>query len=392
MKHIDDLRLSIGPSAGPKVDHLSEGIETAARAVRKLIDHTPTSIHTGYSLTEIAMSLPPATSLVEFYFSRGSVFAFCISNRECEVVPVARVDDVIRLHRLVRFQLRGRPRLGADTDAHRSLMQHLEGLHVLLWGSVAPLVTSRNIVVVPHGFLHQLPFHALFDGETFLIDRHAITYSPSAGVFCATRTRSDKGCASGNLVVGASDSDIPQVSSEVRAVAEMLPHTKVFLDDEATKARLLDELPRANVIHIAGHGYFSPTEPSDSAVAFGREPLTVKELQELNLRAELVVLSGCETGRSATKGSDEILGVTQALLRAGARSALVSLWKVDDESTACFMRQFYSELHHLSDRAEALRRAQIVHRTMFRHPFFWAPFVLVGDPMPSSTRTTPPRD
>jgi CHAT domain-containing protein len=265
-------------------------------------------------------------------------------------------------------------------------MEHLEELHELLWSPISSHLDVRHLVIVPHGFLHQLPFHALFDGQQFLIERHAITYSPSAGVFHATRGRRHATDVNGSLVIGSSDHNAPEMSGEAKGVANLLPDARVFLDGQATKARLLPELPNARLIHIASHGAFSPTDPSASALQLWDGPLTVKELQELHLQAELVVLSGCETGRSVTKGSDEILGLTQALLQAGARSALVSLWKVDDHSTAEFMSLFYSQLRTTPNRAEALRNAQLLQRQVRSHPYFWAPFILVGDPEPSAQK------
>jgi CHAT domain-containing protein len=105
-------------------------------------------------------------------------------------------------------------------------------------------------------------------------------------------------------------------------------------------------------------------------------------MQHLELSADLVVLSGCDTGRSAKGKSDELIGWTNAVLQAGAHSALVSLWPVDDLSTSAFMNRFYTLMGNHAPHDVSLQQAMIAHRQEYPHPFYWAPFVLVGNPEP----------
>ncbi len=387
VKRIESLRAAIKPNAAKSIDDLTQRVTAADRATLRLIG-SETSAKTWQSpLTahEIGAALPPRTGLVEFYFSRGTIFAFYIDKFGCELVEVGAVQKVRHLQRLVQFQLRTRPSRAEESNDASALFAYLGELYDLLWLPLLSYVKAPNLVVVPHGFLHQLPFQVLFDGQKFLIDRHSVTYSPSAEVFHATCNRVQEPAGIGSVVVGSSDVKAPLILLEALQVGEMLSNAKVFVDGQATRANLLDELHRANLIHIAAHGAFSPSDPLVSAVRLDDGPLTVKELEELRLHAELVVLSGCDTGKSATKGADDVLGLTQALLQAGARTAVVSLWKIDDESTAKFMRLFYSQLRSNRNPANSLRNAQILHRETHRHPFFWAPFVLVGDPTELST-------
>ncbi len=380
MNRIEDIRTSVGPHAAERIEELATRVTAAERATLRLIGNEANPQGNPVHADDIGATLPARTSLVEFYFARGTIFAFHVTNGCCELLRIGEADRAHRLQRLLQFQLRTRP-FGTKGNAYgTSLLSYLKELYDLLWRPLLSQVDAPNLIIVPHSFLHQLPFHALFDGREFLIDRHAVTYSPSAQVFQATRSRHRRPPGKGSVVVGSSDPRAPMISSEVRTVGEMLSEPRILVDGQATKAHLLHNLRNASLIHIAAHGAFSPTDPSASAVGLDDGPLTVGELQELQLRAELVVLSGCETGRNVTKGTDDVLGLTQALLQAGARSAVVSLWNVDDESTASFMRLFYAQLRCKKDRANALRDAQLLHRKTHDHPFFWAPFVLVGDP------------
>ena len=157
-------------------------------------------------------------------------------------------------------------------------------------------------------------------------------------MFHATCNRAHEPAGGGSVVVGSSDLKAPLIFLEALEFGELLSDAKVLSMVKRRGHTYLTSLLHANLIHIAAHGAFSPADPLVSAVGLDDGPLTVKELQELRLHAELVVLSGCDTGKSTTNGADEVLGLTQALLQAGARAAVVSLWKVDDESTAQFMR------------------------------------------------------
>ncbi len=119
-----------------------------------------------------------------------------------------------------------------------------------------------------------------------------------------------------------------------------------------------------------------------SAIQMGDSRLSLMDLYGIRLKAELVVLSGCGTGMSAVSGADELVGLTRGLLYAGARAVVATLWDVNDESTAQFMEGFYRHLLASERPAAALRAAQLELRERYPHPYYWAPFLLVGRPYP----------
>jgi CHAT domain-containing protein len=242
---------------------------------------------------------------------------------------------------------------------------------------------------VPHGFLHYLPFHALFDGRQFLMDRLSISYAPSAAVYALCRAR---GVASDprSLVLGVPDERAPHIVDEIAAVRTSLPSPEVHIGPAATAERLQDEGARARYIHIATHGVFRQDNPMFSAVRLGNGDLGLLDLYKLRLTAELVTLSGCGTGLSAVVGGDELVGLVRGLLYAGARSVLVTLWDVNDRSTASFMQSFYTHLSVDQDKGRALTAAMRELHAQCDHPYFWAPFVLVGDPGGITSINTPP--
>ena len=236
-----------------------------------------------------------------------------------------------------------------------------------------------ELILVPHGFLHYVPFHALHDGDGYLVDRFSISYAPSAGVFhlCAAKENTAQDAS---LVLGVADARTPRILDEVHAVADALPDATLLVGKEASEEAITKYGATCRFLHIATHGMFRRDNPMFSAIQLGTSRLSLFDLYDLQLNADMVVLSGCGTGLSAVLGADELVGLTRGWLYAGARSVLVSLWDVHDASTAIFMRRFYQHLGSGSGRAQALRRTMRDIREEFPHPYHWAPFVLVGKP------------
>jgi len=152
----------------------------------------------------------------------------------------------------------------------------------------------------------------------------------------------------------------------------------VLLDDQATLVALRARAASADVLHLACHGQFRPDNPLFSSLQLADGWLTVRDAYSLELNCGLVTLSACETGASAVAPGDELIGLARGFFSAGAPSLLVSLWTVDDESTAALMTSFYTRLRAGDRPAAALRHAQRELLSDHPHPFFWSPFVLIG--------------
>jgi CHAT domain-containing protein len=238
-------------------------------------------------------------------------------------------------------------------------------------------LNASHLIIAPHSFLHYLPFHALPGPRGLLISRFSISYTPSAGVYYLCRAR-ERARGKGTLVMGVPDPAAPQIRSEVKAVAAAMPEAEVYLGAEASEEVLRQRAPQARFVHIATHGSFRQDNPMFSSIKLGNGQLSLFDLYRLDLPAELVTLSGCGTGLNVVVGGDELMGLNRGLLYAGARGVLLTLWDVHDQSTADFMKSFYAELAAGKDKARALQAAMDETRLRQPHPFYWAPFVLVG--------------
>jgi CHAT domain-containing protein len=254
---------------------------------------------------------------------------------------------------------------------------HLEECYRLLLAPIEADLQASHLIVAPHGALHSLPFHALFDGRRYLGDRFSISYTPSASVYylCCTKACN---ASDGALVLGVPGSAAPHILEEVQAVASVLDGAEVYVGAAASREIFRAKAARSRIVHIATHGRFRQESPMFSSIDLGDSQLSLMDLYELSLPAELVTLSGCGTGMNVVVGGDELLGLIRGLLYAGAQAALGTLWDVNDHSTAQFMKCFYQQLACGTNKAVAVQRAMAQVREQYPHPFHWAPFVLVG--------------
>ncbi|MGE8474433.1 MAG: CHAT domain-containing protein, partial [Paraburkholderia hospita] len=228
--------------------------------------------------------------------------------------------------------------------------------------------------------------------DGFLIQRHAIALEPSASVAVQLATRELK--VASNLVAFGNPTiapayALPGAEAEVRGIAPLFARQEVFLQSSATRVSFRDNAPTGRVLHVATHAEADTIDPLHSRIllapatqpADGPDSLLAKDIYNLKLNnVSLVTLSACETGLGRIARGDEILGFTRAFFYAGATSLIVSMWPVADESSALTMRTFYSQLADGHEAIDAMRTAQlaVMQNSQFAHPFFWAPFDLMG--------------
>lgn len=280
----------------------------------------------------------------------------------------------------------------------------LKQLHQLLIEPIASLLPSdanARVIFVPQEILFQVPFPALLNASNqYLIEKHTIVTAPSIQVLDLNRQKREQVRKVGlkqSLVLGnpimpsvspapgkppQQLEALPSAEQEAKAIAPILK-TKAIIGSQATKAAVLQALPKTRIIHLATHGLPDDNRGLGSWVALtpsGKDNglLTAEEIINLKLNAELVVLSACATGRGKITG-DGIIGLSRAWLSAGASSAIVSLWFVPDAPTASLMTEFYKGFQQNPDKAQALRNAMLVTMKQHPNPRDWAAFTLIGE-------------
>jgi tetratricopeptide (TPR) repeat protein len=235
----------------------------------------------------------------------------------------------------------------------------------------------QKITIIPHGLLHQVPFHALYDGEAYLLDRFEVSYAPSATVFSLCQKRVPRGSERA-LIVSVTDPLIPHVAGEARAVVSHLPGAEVLADGLATMDAIGEKAPGCGILHLACHGMFRGDNPMFSSLKLHDGWLTAADVLRLGLGGALVTLSACESARNRVLAGDEIVGLARGFLGAGAATLVASLWLVQDETTSWMMERWYARMRDGAGRTTALREAQLALKERCPHPYYWAPFVLIG--------------
>lgn len=337
-------------------------------------------------LPEVQHDLRTERVLLEYFTARGQVVVFIV-RPEAHIVrelPTTKRE----VEALVQEILIDLPDAGTFSEHmdvwHSSVLKRLSRLHDCL---VAPILDDlqdcRELVIVPHGILYYLPFHALYDGKAYLLEQFLISYAPSATVFTFCQQATSP-TADGSLLIGfSSDGQLPQTIEEVQRIAPLFPEAAVLLEQDATKAHLWRHSQRSRLLHIASHGTFRGDNPLFSSLQLADGDLTLNEVYGLQLDASLVTLSACDTGVSTLKGGD-LIGLTSGFFYAGAKSLVVSLWRIKDVTAAKLMERFYRKLLQGESKAAALRATQLdlLQVSEYRHPYYWAPFILIGDSRP----------
>jgi hypothetical protein len=411
-----------GKMAGnPPWDRLNQVEAQMRQTLRQLQGRPVYSLVEGKDLSwqEIGRYLAQDTLLIEYFCIGDEVLAFLIGPGGLDVrreFPCS-LREVRRSLRALDLALKGVGDL--DPAYVREVLgdlarRHLAWLYQALIAPLADVIEGcRKLVFVPHDVLYYLPFHALHDGEQYLVERFKVQYTPSASVLArcyqTRKTEGDKDVRPA-LVIGYSDGGrLPHAPEEAQAVSTILGQAcpapapsgvkgcdqkaqdtpLLFVEGEATLARLRQYAGRCRLIHLASHAVFRSDNPLFSSIQLADGPLNVMDLYHLRLDASLVTLSGCETGVSQLKGGD-LFGLVRGCLYAGAPALVASLWRVNDASTTLLMETFYRRVEAGASTASALRAAQlallrytkdgisITHPRPYEHPYYWAPFILMG--------------
>ncbi|QIR40811.1 CHAT domain-containing protein [Tolypothrix sp. PCC 7910] len=297
---------------------------------------------------------------------------------------------------------RGGITVSQNPDA-ATVKKPLQKLYDILIKDIAdelPKNTKDRVIFIPQVSLFLAPFPALRDEQgKYLIEKHTILTAPAIQVLDFTHKLAQGRTTNyyNALIVGnptmpvvstelgqpATQLDsLPGAEQEAKTIADLLK-TKAIFGKDATKANILQRLSTADVIHLATHGWADDDQGLGSWIALapsGKDDglLTAEEILDLKLKAQLVVLSACETGKGKLSG-DGVIGLSRSLISAGVPSVLVSLWQVPDEPTQYLMVEFYKSLQTQPDKALALRQAMLKTKEKFPSPVNWAAFTLIGE-------------
>jgi CHAT domain-containing protein len=374
MRYLETTAVEVEPDEAFKISNkLSSIYERLERFIPQYVSLRRAEPLTLDGIKQLLSSLGKNVVLIEYYLTNDNLIIFTISTSDYElhVKPIVISSDELFKYieyfdeEVVRFRVTGK-----TSDRWLELSKFL----------IEPIAQfippSSTIYFVPHRVLHYIPLHALeLNGEPLIVN-HPVAYSSSASILnlCLHKgTDKRQTCAA----YGIKPFDI-----EAKKIAEFF-NTKPYLNEDATCKAVLENQNK-DIIHLSCHGEFDLDHPHKSGIMLFDGPLTVKDLIKMHLKTELVTLSACSTGLSKYTHGNEMVGLIRAVLYAGAPSVIVSLWPVYGPSTELLMHEFYAQFtgqndnQKCYDKVVSMQQAQIKLMEKYPHPFYWAPFILIG--------------
>ncbi len=386
-------------------------LQRANPALASLVAVRPTDI------AALRRSLPPRTLLIEYFPTDTALYIFTLSRAAAPAVSIAPVTRAELAQMVAQYRAaaivpatstafaRSTRGLADDDDAPHTVKQNVAAIGLLtgklydvLFAPVqAEIERADTLLLVPAAELYYLPLHALgrlqADGAvSYLLEQKRFAYLAAAdtiNTMTVVNTSVPATTGQGLLALGNPDGSLPAAADEVETLRHIFPQAAVYIGADATLARLAQQ-PAQPVpyIHFATHGIINSREPKESFLLLAGQPgrLSVRNLVEdtygMSFRGtRLVTLSACQTSIGGWDPSAVYSSLSRAFAKAGAPTVVASLWSVSDAATRDTMTVFYRELAAGQPKAEAMRRAQlaVLHNPRFAHPFFWAPFIVLGD-------------
>lgn len=341
--------------------------------------------------TDMRDKLLANEALIEYVVGTDNITIFVMTQEKLHglSMPARQIDLHSRLE-LLRDLLQER-----DSDLWKIPAASLSGTVLIPVLEKGWLKGVNHLYVVPHGMLNYLPFALLpvqlATEQDPVIDRFSLAYLPSAATLANRASNGDQ--TQSLLAMAPARSRLQNAREEVLSIASLFsPHSEMLVGDAATESAFKNNADQYRVLHLATHGYFNKLNPLLSGLQLEPDEsndglLEVHEILELKLESDLVTLSACETGLGSgffteIPAGDDFVGMTRAFLQVGSAAVLATLWEVEDRSTVDLMKSFYRNLDAASvnkDKAAALASAQKTLRssTKYKHPYYWAPFVLM---------------
>jgi CHAT domain-containing protein len=347
------------------------------------------SFHPVPSYEEVRQLLGQHEALVEYVVGRDETVLFILTAEDLVTHTAALIrKDLDNKVSLVRSLIK---RDGSDFWRKPAVSLAKSLLEPILAGG--QFSTIDHIYLVPHGTLNYLPFAVLPMGNGKpVVSSFTLSYLPTAATLIDPRQSSNRNL--GLLALAPDRSHLEFANTEAQAINDLFdPDSRLLLGPDATESAFKNEAGKYRVLHMATHGYFNKFNPMLSGLELEADhindgQLELHEILGLQLNADLVTLSACQTGLgsgyfSTVPAGDDFVGLTRAFIFAGSSSVMATLWEVNDASTLELMMTFYGSLRqsgNAQDLPLSLARAQraMLSSEEYSHPYYWAPFVLVG--------------
>lgn len=330
-------------------------------------------------------TLKPQQAFLEYFIGNNKIYRLLITKND---VKFDAINDLNSIEKT------------AD-DLIQNLIEFrsVEKQSSQLGGKILPEFPEKitDLIIVSDKKLSQIPFEILEQNNALLLENFNVSYAGSVQLYDVQKhlkTKKKSNLRWLGFAPDYSENSLPNNQYEVNKIGELIQGKKV-IGSEATKDKFLEDAPKTAVLHLATHSEIDNTNPMLSKMYFhGNDELTASEVYDLELQANLVVLSACNTGIGKKESGDGVMNMSRAFTYAGVSSTVMSLWQVPDKQTSELMLLFYENLNNGQLKNEALRNAKLtylqnVNEPELKHPYYWAGFVISGDINPIQEQSFP---
>jgi CHAT domain-containing protein len=370
-------------------------------------------------------------AILEYHIADSVVFGFFIQQGQFYLKELGRTSDVVTQLDSLRHILSGSDYFNSGLEEFQDLCEILHELYKLLILPFEEDIKSKRLLIIPDAELGYLAFDILLSEEVtggdlnyknlpWLIREHPISYSSSATIYFEQSSKRKKQNASKALLAfapkyeyissvrNASSTDslfysLPPIlgtEEEVNRISGLF-RSKKFFNEQASEAKFKSLAPDFGILHLAMHTIIDNEKPLYSKLVFSKEKndsqedgyLNTYELFNLNLNGELAVLSACNTGTGKLERGEGIISLARGFFYSGIPSVVMTLWEIEDHSSADLVTLFYENLKKGMTKDAALQQAKLVYLQnsdqLHAHPYFWAGFVSIGKTAPMSIIPSP---
>jgi CHAT domain-containing protein/uncharacterized protein HemY len=384
-----DLQQKFSEQLSAKVNKLQEDLNKQAENIRKrfveiadLFETKPTDI------AQLQANISPETTVIQPVILNNDIALFLLTRDKIKVIKVplpAKFDDLLT-----------KTSQSLSNRYSENYLENLEELHKLL---ISPLekeiqaTKPKQISIIATGKLRYIPFEALYDGNQYLIEKYPISYltrlsSRSLQITTTSNTPTARKVLAFGNPKPKSPFSLNGTESEVKAIIPIFPESEYFINNKATLSNFKTQISRFSILHLATHGCFQKGECTlntggklkENTLLFADKSWHIQDAGLLGLQnVELITLSACQTALNTNSNGEEISGLAYLFERAGSKAVIASLWSAADEETKEIMVEFYQNLKQGMRKDEAFRQGKLSQIKNNVHPFYWSPFVLIGD-------------
>lgn len=312
--------------------------------------------------------------IIDYFMDINNLYIFSIDkkNFECKKIEVS-LDILTRIYKYYNEEI-----IHAETreDADIGELWNTELAKYLIKPIVNNIKNQDIIYFVPQGIISYFPLHSLELDNIRIINKCAVGYLNTVSLLSLWQdTKIESKKTNENIIFGVGDG----VIEEARNIHKNILG-KLYTENEVTKVNVINNITDKNIVYFSCHGYYNHDMPLKSGIELYDDIFTVEDINQLKINTDMIILSACESGLGTFNFSNEIIGLAQAFLQAGVKTVIVTLWRVNIESTNLLMSDFTKELKN-NNRIEALKIAQnnIMNNPKFQHPYYNAGFILLGN-------------